>query len=138
MDNNKIGQTASMNADPEMKPSTKPTPPPQEDTVGAPPAPAPAEPEKKVPTTSLGVTVAHGEIQNGKLYITLKGKSPGAIQTMEAKTLAYNSRFKHGVSGAGIEMSGPPWPCNAKGEPYTPGRDTAVDHYRALFKITPG
>lgn len=137
MDNNKIGQTAAMNADPEMKPSTKPTPPPQEDAPVQPPKPE-VPPETKPQATSMGATVAGGEIVNGKLFITLKGKSPGALQTMEAKTMAYNERFHHGVSQAGIEMNGPPWPCNDKGEAYTPGRDTAVDHYRALFKITPG
>ena len=136
MDNNQIGQTAAMNADPEMRPTTKPTPPPQE-AEPVQPEKQPAE-KPKVKATSLGATVAKGEIQNGKLFITLKGKSPGALQTMEAKTMAYNERFEHGVSQAGIEMCGPPWPCNAAGEPYTPGRDTAVDHYRALFKITPG
>jgi hypothetical protein len=133
MDNNKIGQTASMNADPEMAPTEKPTPPPQENDPVQPPGP-----DAKPAGTSLGATVAKGEILNGKLYVTLKGKSPGALQTLEAKTLAYNERYTHGVGTAGIEAVGPPWPCNAAGEAYAPGRDKTVDHYRALYKLTAG
>ena len=123
-----------------MVPSTSPRHPaiktPTIDTAGE-QKPRASKKKAAPQKTSLGAYVVGGVINNGKLFIEMQGPTPMSLQTLEAKTLAYNARYGYGFANSGIESYGTPYPCTKSGKSYTPGAGD-VDHYRCVFRLTPG
>ena len=54
------------------------------------------------------------KIEEGNLFIAVEGDSPAELQGLDAKKLAWNSRFEHGFGNAGIEGWRAPFPLPSK------------------------
>lgn len=83
------------------------------------------------------VRVVGAEMKTGKLWVTVEGPTVMSVQSLAAKTMAYDERFKHGVGQAGLELAGTPWPCDEAGQPLQPSK-VPPTRYRAQFRLTPG
>lgn len=83
------------------------------------------------------IRVVEAEMKTGKLWVTVEGPTTMSVQSLAAKTIAYDERFKHGVGQAGLELVGTPWPCDESGQPLQPSK-IPPSRYRAQFRLTPG
>ena len=85
---------------------------------------SPQGPDTRGGIPAPGVTVVAGAIApNGRLYVTVQGPTITSVQSLGARTLAYNERFKHGMGQAGIESGGAAFPCNEDGSALLPSRE---------------
>jgi hypothetical protein len=107
----------------------------------------PNSPEAVASTSADGrLKIVQVEWQGGRLLITVEGPTVESVTSMEARQLAYQQRFKHGLANAGLDAFGGPYPYDAANKKDLEDHAAMVDAsqrpgdlvYRCIHRLTPG